>query len=147
MYISTGMPGADRCDEYKFHLERGYNETYFTQEESSEAKQLYLAKNLRERRKSHRQQSRFLTIEEIRRNAELHKRQTEVQRYIYIYIYMYICIYIYMYIYIHIYKYVYICTYMYVCILRVWISMYVYAYKYIIICINRVHSYSFIFTG
>jgi hypothetical protein len=90
MYISTGMPGADCCDEYKFHLERGYNDTYFTQDESLAAKQLYLAKNLRERRKSHRQQSRFLTIEEIRRNAELQKRQTEVQIFVYIYIYIYI---------------------------------------------------------
>lgn len=68
-----GLPNALNCDEYKFHCERGYGKSYFTEEEAIAAKNVFLAKQNREKRTLDRQKRQSMSAEEIARNAALQK--------------------------------------------------------------------------
>jgi hypothetical protein len=71
--LLEGLPNALDCDEYKFHCERGYGKSYFTEEEAIAAKNVFLAKQNREKRTLDRQKRQSMSAEEIARNAALQK--------------------------------------------------------------------------
>lgn len=74
--LLEGLQGAETCDIYRFHVERGYGSQYFTQDEAAAAKAAYLAKSGREKRNLERQKARNLSKEEMDRLQELeNKRQ------------------------------------------------------------------------
>ena len=76
--VIEGMDGALDCEEYKFHVERGYPSAYRTPEQAYTAKTAFLAKWEREKRTRARQEQRHTTPEEAyRRDAYARKRAIE----------------------------------------------------------------------
>lgn len=72
--LIEGLEDSIDCEDYKFHYERGYNEVYFDEKSAKSARKEFLTKYARERRNQDRQKNKFLTKEEIERQAELQRR-------------------------------------------------------------------------
>ena len=78
--VIEGMEGVLQLPEYKFHEERGFGVSYFTQEESVEVKLSILAKDSRERRNRRRDALRFMSPEEQRKVNELEQRRAAEEK-------------------------------------------------------------------
>ena len=47
--LLEGLQGAEMCDTYRFHAERGYGSQYFSQDDAVAAKLAFIAKSGREK--------------------------------------------------------------------------------------------------
>lgn len=72
--VIEGMDGATECENYKFHVERGFGSKYTTNEKSIKAKADFLAKASRELRSQQRSQMRFMSLED-RQRMELSQKK------------------------------------------------------------------------
>lgn len=78
--LIEGLEGSLQCEEYKFHIERGYNQTYFTEENAKIARKDFLTKAARERRNQDRQKNKHLSKEQQERQLELQRRTLEEEK-------------------------------------------------------------------
>eukprot|EP01038_Epipyxis_sp_PR26KG_P012853 gene12853-17228_t len=78
--LIEGLKGAVDCETYKFHVERGYGDTYHSQAQNIQFKMNHLSKSGRDRRNQDRQKSKFMTQEEIKQQMELSKQQEEANK-------------------------------------------------------------------
>lgn len=78
--LIEGLEGSLQCEDYKFHVERGYGQTYFTEEAAKIARKDFLTKAARERRNQDRQKNKHLTKEQQDRQLELQRRSMEEEK-------------------------------------------------------------------
>ncbi len=78
--LIEGMDGVLELPEYRFHEERGYGASYFTQAENLETKLSILAKDSRERRNRRRDALRFMSPEEQKRINDLENRRAAEEK-------------------------------------------------------------------